>query len=336
MAALIPLIRSGALAPFVRWMQANGCPVDARLREVDLGYFPHGEPDRPIPLVPAIAFVRAASRDEGPDLAGRLVSAASVSELGLIGRVALGSPTVREALARVASTLPQHVTHDLIVVRPVADGVVVRESWIMRSDDETRHVVQQYVAALIQALCVHSGAAAPVFDRVALVPHPAHGLAHLRPWLGGSVEPSRGGALELFIPARVADRPLRTGAREVPASGDDAGPGPLRGDGSLAGSARVVLAAMLSDGLPSVERLAAAAGVSARTLQRRLREEGTSFSHLLEAVRRDIALAGLTEGRQAAGEIAVALGYGQQSSLTRAVRRWTGTPPRSIVQRDRR
>ncbi len=99
----IPLIRSGALVPFMRWMLANGRPLEARLRAADLGYFPHGEPDLPIPLIPAIAFVAAASRDDGADLPCRLVSAASLRELGLIGRVALGSRTVREALGRIAA-----------------------------------------------------------------------------------------------------------------------------------------------------------------------------------------------------------------------------------------
>lgn len=335
MAGPIPLIRSGALVPFLRWMQAHGRPLEARLRAVDLAYFPHGEADLPIPLVPAIAFVAAASRADGADLPARLVSAASVPELGLIGRVALGAHTVREALVRVAAALPHHVTHELIAVRQVAGGVLVRESWALRLEGEVRHAVQQYVAALLQALCVHSGAALPMFERVALVPHPAHGLAHLRPWFGGAIEPSRDGGLELFVPARVADRHLRAGLPDGSSSRPGATSSPLRGDGSLAASARMILGAMLSEGHPTVERLAAAAGVSVRTLQRRLGEEGTTFSHLLEAVRRDLALVGLAEGGRTGGEIAGALGYAQQSSLTRAVRRWTGTSPRRLVRNGR-
>jgi AraC-like DNA-binding protein len=331
MAGTIPLIRSGALVPFLRWMQANGRPLEARLRAVDLGYFPHGAPDLPIPLMPAIAFAVAASREDGADLPCRVVSTASVRDLGPIGRVALGARTVREALVRVAAALPHHVTHDVITVRSVAGGVLVRGAMPLRIDGETRHVVQQYVAALLQALCVHSGAAPPVFERVALVPHPTRGLAHLRTWLGGSIEPSRDGGLEILIPARVADRQLRAGVPESPAARGGASPSPLRGDGSFAGSARVIVGAMLSDGQPTVERLAAAAGVSVRTLQRRLGEEGTSFLRVLEAVRRDLALARLAEGGQTAGEIAGALGYAQQSTLTRAVRRWTGTSPRRLA-----
>jgi AraC-like DNA-binding protein len=332
MAAMIPLIRAGALMPFVRWMQANGRPVEEWLREVDLAYLPRDDPDQPIPLGPAFAFVRAASRHEGPDFACRIVSRSSVAELGVIGRVALGSGSVREALTRVQAALRCHVTHALLTAAPAPGGLLLREAWIMRLDQATRHIVQQYAAALFQALCQHSGAPLPLFGRVALAPHPVHGVAHLRPWFGDAVEPSPDGALELFIPAHVADRPLCCGRPGGPAPVAEAAMVPLCGAGGLAASARVVVGAMLAEGVPTVGRLAAAAGTSVRTLQRRLAAEGTTFAQLLEAVRRDRALEGLAEGDRTASAIATGLGYGQQSSLTRAVRRWTGTPPRSIAR----
>ncbi|RST87407.1 AraC family transcriptional regulator [Aquibium carbonis] len=331
---MIPLIRAGALAPFVSWMQAAGRPVDALLREVDLSYYPFDDPDMPIPLRPAIAFVVRASRLEGPDLSYRVVSKESVPALGRIGRIALGSGSVREAIDRVAAALPFHSTYVVISVHPVHGGVMMREAWGLRLDDETRHFVQQYVAALIQALCAHAGAATPVFGRVALMPHPVHGLSHLRPFLGETVEPSRDGTLELFVPAEVANRSLRLASSPPSLAGIAAGSTPLRGDGSLSGSARLVVAAMLSDGTPTIERLAAAGGLSVRTFQRRLAEENTTFSHLLGSVRHELAVASLAGGGQTASEVASRLGYGQQSSLTRAVRRWTGLPPRTIVRRD--
>ena len=219
MAAMIPLIRAGALFPFVRWMQANGRPVEERLREVDLAYLPSDDPDQPIPLGPAFAFVRAASRDESPDFACRIVRHSSVAELGVIRRVALDSGSVREALGRVQAAMRCHVTHALLTVEAAPGGLLLREAWIMRLDQATRHVAQQYAAALIQALCQHSGAPLPLFGRVALAPHPVHGVDHLRPWLGDAVEPSPDGALELFIPAHVLDRPLGRGGSDVAASG---------------------------------------------------------------------------------------------------------------------
>jgi AraC-like DNA-binding protein len=90
---------------------------------------------------------------------------------------------------------------------------------------------------------------------------------------------------------------------------------PLRGDGSLSMSARKLMAAMLADGVPTLERLAFAAGVSQRTFQRRLSAERSTFSELLEEVRREIALAGLATGGQKAGDVARTIGYQKKSSF---------------------
>jgi AraC-like DNA-binding protein len=55
-----------------------------------------------------------------------------------------------------------------------------------------------------------------------------------------------------------------------------------------------------------------------------------TFSNLVEDVRREHAIAGLAAGQSSAAEIAALLGYKHQSSLTRAVRRWSGATPRTM------
>ncbi|PIV79377.1 MAG: hypothetical protein COW54_04505 [Rhodobacteraceae bacterium CG17_big_fil_post_rev_8_21_14_2_50_63_15] len=140
---MIPLIRAGAIMPLVHWMQDNARPVEERLREVDLCYVLKGDCNLAIPLGPAIEFLCAAIRAEGPDFACRAVTGASLRALGMIGAVALGADTVRDALFRVAASLPLHTTHEIITVSPASGGLLVREAWGLRMDDETRHVVQQ-------------------------------------------------------------------------------------------------------------------------------------------------------------------------------------------------
>ena len=70
--------------------------------------------------------------------------------------------------------------------------------------------------------------------------------------------------------------------------------------GELGAAMRETVAAMLESGMPSAGRLATASGLSLRTLQRRLAAEGTSFSALLEDVRREQALSAARRRRRLA------------------------------------
>lgn len=80
-------------------------------------------------------------------------------------------------------------------------------------------------------------------------------------------------------------------------------------------------------GEPSIEICARSLGMSSRTLQRRLGEEGTSFSERVDASRKRTALGWLRCVDVSLAEVAYLVGFKEQASLTRAVRRWTGQTP---------
>jgi len=96
-------------------------------------------------------------------------------------------------------------------------------------------------------------------------------------------------------------------------------------DASLAARARRALAH--DDGFRSLEELAAALGVSARTLKRRLAEHGMTYSQLLQEERQVRASHLLRATELSLDEIAVRLGYATTSNFTRAFTRWTGSSP---------
>ncbi|MEU8778569.1 AraC family transcriptional regulator [Streptomyces sp. NPDC048606] len=79
--------------------------------------------------------------------------------------------------------------------------------------------------------------------------------------------------------------------------------------------------------LPELGEVAARLAVSPATLRRRLQGEGTSFRGIKDQVRRDAAIAGLTEGREPIAELAARLGFSEDTAFHRAFRRWTGTTP---------
>jgi AraC-like DNA-binding protein len=78
---------------------------------------------------------------------------------------------------------------------------------------------------------------------------------------------------------------------------------------------------------PSVATVAAKLHMSARSLQRRLQGEGTSFAEVLSDLRRDRALHYLQDPRISIGEVAFLLGFLDVTAFHRAFRRWTGSTP---------
>jgi AraC-like DNA-binding protein len=90
---------------------------------------------------------------------------------------------------------------------------------------------------------------------------------------------------------------------------------------------RMRLRGALAQGRADPARVATLLGVSQRSLQRRLQEAGRSFSEVLEDFRRDESAHLLCNPDLSLVEIAFRLGYTEQTSFTRAFRRWTGTTP---------
>jgi AraC-like DNA-binding protein len=90
---------------------------------------------------------------------------------------------------------------------------------------------------------------------------------------------------------------------------------------------RVAIMARLRRGQPSMEQVAASLSMGPRTLQRKLRDSGTTFEKILDDMRRDLALGYMRGRRHSIGEIMHLLGFASASSFTRAFRRWTGTAP---------
>ncbi len=95
---------------------------------------------------------------------------------------------------------------------------------------------------------------------------------------------------------------------------------------SVAERLRALIRRQLPDGEVKLADLAPQLHMSARTLQRRLGEEGTSLQAELDEVRRQQALYFL-EGGTAIAELSWLLGYSEPSAFHRAFKRWTGTSP---------
>lgn len=92
---------------------------------------------------------------------------------------------------------------------------------------------------------------------------------------------------------------------------------------------RRAVANVLSEGVPRLSLIASELNIGARTLQRRLSEQGHSFQSVVDMARQDLARRLLRETDYSLAEVAFLTGFAEQSGFTRAFKRWAGQTPRS-------
>ncbi|WP_299613931.1 AraC family transcriptional regulator [uncultured Tateyamaria sp.] len=93
---------------------------------------------------------------------------------------------------------------------------------------------------------------------------------------------------------------------------------------------RTTLAEMLPAGEANIDAAARRMRLSTRSLQRHLRDEGTTFQKALDSTRADLARTYLTSTELNVAEISYLLAYRDPNSFYRAFNTWTGQTPQSV------
>lgn len=99
---------------------------------------------------------------------------------------------------------------------------------------------------------------------------------------------------------------------------------------------RQVIDEMLKHTRPTLALIADEIGTGTRSVQRRLREEGTHFREILDQVRQEKAALWLEDGELSVTEVARRLGFSEPASFNRAFRRWTGMNPSEFARKPRK
>jgi AraC-like DNA-binding protein len=132
----------------------------------------------------------------------------------------------------------------------------------------------------------------------------------------------------IVFPSRWLDRPLASTDpllyRHLEA---EAAALRARSDGDPVHGLRQLLRKTLVTQKASIALVARQLGVHERTLNRRLRAEGTTFQRELEAMRYGTAQQLLGETAMSLAQVATALEYADASAFSRAFKRWSGTTP---------
>lgn len=84
---------------------------------------------------------------------------------------------------------------------------------------------------------------------------------------------------------------------------------------------------MIKPEFPGIEQVAAHLNLSVRTFQRKLSEEGHSYSELVDELKKEFALGYLKDQELTINEIAYLLSYADGSAFIRTFKKWTGMTP---------
>jgi AraC-like DNA-binding protein len=307
---------------------------DELLREARLNETQLRDPDGRIPVGAIERLWRAiATRATDPTIGLRLGKDVRVREFGLVGYAMACSKTLGAALRRLDR-------YDRIVSDTLNVEIdIVPEAACVRID------VQPQLRALRPAADARVAAMVAVFREIAATPIellsvrlPYRKPRHVTEYEQFFRAPIEFGALTAAVLVRTKD--LETPITQC----DETLAGyldrlaehlltPAESDQTVRGQMRRILWSELQDGVPTLETLARRLGMSGRTLQRRLRDESTSYQGALIEFRRDAAPALLRDGRLAVSEVAFLLGYEDPSSFQRAFRQAFGVSPRDFRRR---
>ena len=137
----------------------------------------------------------------------------------------------------------------------------------------------------------------------------------------------------LLVPAEALVRPNRLGDHAITRyllAHLDEELGRMRAESSLGDMVRDAISQSLSDGVPRMTEVARRLGVSERTLQRRLGEEGLTFQKLAEEARRELAEALLVQSDYSMAEVAFLTGFSEQSAFNACVQALGQPDPRCL------
>ena len=309
--------------------RAGQIDVQPLLRQAKLTARTLADPKERIPVARQIAFLKAVSERLGDeDLGFQLAREADLREIGLIYYVAASSDNLERAFNHIQRYC--RITNESIVVRTSFRPdwrIEVGYSGVARHTD--RHQIEFVMTALVR-LCRELTGRLLSPSRVAFAHVRSRHRAQYQRFLGCPVEFGTSSDVIVF-PVRVRSLPVLNRDSHLNRILLDVCEQALGARRStLVWRIRVenAIGPLLPHGEARLRTIAEALGVSPRTLARRLADEGTTFSVVLDNMRHELATYYIGHLELPLSQIAWLLGFADSSAFTHAFRRWTGQAPR--------
>lgn len=317
-------IRSASLSGYVELATQCGLDATAMLRAQGLSLRMLAQPEVPIRVAAARRLLEASAQAAGVDDFGlRLAVRRRLSNLGPISIVLRAEPTARAALGTLSRYL--RLLNASLITRIEDHGalVIIREDLLVESGETVRQSMELAVGVMVRILVELLG--------TSWRPRSVC-FAHRAPR-----DPSAHHAL--FGPMVTFDAPFNgvvcaAADLSAPLPEVDTGMAPFarayldqalsRQSSRSVDRARELVAALLPGGRCTAEQVAQHLGMDRRTLHRHLVVDGTTFTGLLKAVRREFAARQVLDSDRPLAELAELLGFSGASAFAFWFRRQFG------------
>lgn len=324
----VPMVRSSALLPFVGFAERIGMPVERQLAAASLPTSIWVDPEALIPMRFAFQFVDHLARKEGLANVGFLVgSETQFEDLGAFGRLVLHSLTLHEALEKLSRVIQLYNSAQRIWIDNFEGRARLNTVYSPRTGPGWQFGEQYTLTVLMNCIRVAAGPAwCPEEIHLEAT---LHDLLYGKREVLGGIPVKRARTSALVFDRKLLSKPLRRNQFSTIDDGEQDYRALIETAPATDLPASISQLAMMSlaDGQAQIGWIASAAGLSVRTLQRRLAQFGVDYSALIERLRFDRAQVLLADSTRSLSDIAFDLGYTEASSFTRAFRRWTGATP---------
>lgn len=311
------LIRAATLKNYFEVAQQLDLNPQPLLQAAGLSRAMLADPERRIPAAAAVRLLEDSANASGCDTFGlRMAESRQLSDFGVVSLLLIHQPTLRDAL--VTTMKYRHLLNELLAIHVEERGrtVVIREEFVPDAGTASRQAVELALGALHRLCGALLG---------------AHWKPHAVSFTHGAPENPQihrrvfRCALEFDrefngIVCETADLNFRNPSADPTMAMYvkrlvESLPAPARR--SIAADVRKDLYILMPMGQATIEQVARGLGMNVRTLQRRLEEDGETFSGTLNSVRRELVLRYMENRQYKLQVVGRLLGFSTPSSFTR-------------------
>ncbi|QEL22092.1 AraC family transcriptional regulator [Bosea sp. F3-2] len=328
----IPLTRGQFLLPFVSILDEIGAPTETLLARSRLPSSLAEKSDLYLPLLPALRFVDNAQRTQGIEDFGFLAAQRlHFSHLREKTRALIAhSPTLLVALrhachwaSREDTILSMWIEHDACHARVCSRLAGTRGLLHLKYAQWIQNIFSIYI---VRQFAGPEWMPTAIAFESSYAPSPAARSS----WPGVRFLSGQNAAW-ISLPITLLSLPNRSTASFLPPQDHDG----RASAHDIVELLKLMLPAYLEQGTTALGDVAEIAGVTTRTLQRRLAHVGLTYSDVLDTVRYEHASRLLRDTDCRIIDVAFSSGYTDPAHFSRAFRRISGATPRQFREQSR-